>query len=258
MPTRPARLLPFALAAAGLCAALAGAAHSLAGAPVGAQEREPRGPAAGRGAGAEQGSVPGRLRQPEPDPAEADRFFDVADYDKNGWISFREASQALDLDQVRFSAVDKDPRDGRISREEFRVAHAQAVRSLGRFRPPRPDPSLEVFEPEPSTLPGLEPGLPGPRSLSELFGQALPRHVEGETLPRPPLIVGPVPVFRRLDLDADGRISEGDLLELRRPLQVPVRIKAMIASIDTDGDGAISHEEFLLSMGTRLPARRPD
>ena len=160
---------------------------------------------------------------------------------------------------MRFSGFDKDPRDGRISREEFRATYAQTVKSLGRFKAPRPDPALGPYVPEPDPAePSIEPGVPAPTTVSELFGRAIARHVEGETLPRPPLIVGPVPVFRRLDLDADGVISEGDLAELRRPLQVPVRIKAVIASVDSNGDGVIGHDELLLSMSTRLPDPRPD
>ena len=85
-------------------------------------------------------------------------------------------------------------------------------------------------------------------SIAELFGKCIPREErEGATM-IPPLIVGPVPVFRRLDLDADGRITAEELHGLQRPIQLPVRIAAVIATLDTNVDGVIDAAEFQASM----------
>lgn len=239
------------------------------GAPASLNLQAPKrqGPAAGREAGrAPQGKPNKREREasdqgatppepPEPDMAEADRFFGIADYNRDGWISFREASASLELDQVRFSAYDKDPRDGRITPDEFRAVYAETVRSLGAFRPPRPDPETggaEIEEAAPLEAEPIEPTAP-PTSVTDLFGRAEPRRDDEELIPRPPRIAGPIPVFRRLDLDADGLISGGDLEELLRPLQVRVRINAVLASLDADGSGAVDREEFSASMRGAAP-----
>jgi hypothetical protein len=91
---------------------------------------------------------------------------------------------------------------------------------------------------------------PQPRaaSIEELFGKPIPREErKGATL-LAPWILGPVPVFRRLDLDGDGRITAEDLLALQRPIQLPVRLAAVLATLDTNGDGGIDSAEFDASM----------
>ena len=62
--------------------------------------------------------------------------------------------------------------------------------------------------------------------------------------PYPPLITGPVPHFRRLDLDNDGAISIDDLANLMRPMQMRLRLPALINTLDLDGDGVLNEEEF--------------
>lgn len=64
-----------------------------------------------------------------------DTFFDACDYNKNGWISFREAQESLQLDQSSFGTYDKD-RDGRITREEFKARYREIVERAGGFKPP--------------------------------------------------------------------------------------------------------------------------
>lgn len=265
------RLVPALAAAAALALGLAEPALSRANARPALAQDKPAGPAAGRGASKGSAQKPGGKGDkpkeepapaplpppPEPDLTVADRYFGICDYNRDGWVSYREASQALDLDKVRFSAYDKSPRDGRITKEEFRAVYSETVRSLGSFRPPLPDPALgippEVVAPEPEPEPVAKP-----MTVIELFGAAEPRPNQEEIVPRPPLIRGPVPVFRRLDLDGNGAISEEDLKELLRPLQVTVRPRAVIASIDTNGDGVVDEGELRASMrgGKRaLPAR---
>jgi Ca2+-binding EF-hand superfamily protein len=90
----------------------------------------------------------------------------------------------------------------------------------------------------------------GPRaaSVEELFGKSLPREDRKGATMLAARVVGPVTVFRRLDLDGDGRITSTDLIGLQRPVQLPVRLAAVLATLDVNGDGAIDAAEFRASM----------
>lgn len=91
---------------------------------------------------------------------------------------------------------------------------------------------------------------PRPRSITELFGVVVARKTGLVWSPEPPRILGPVPSFRRLDIDGDGRITRDELAELQRPYNVlKVHTNAVFAALDTDGDGVISEAEFWASMG---------
>ena len=50
--------------------------------------------------------------------------------------------------------------------------------------------------------------------------------------------------FDRLDQDGDGFVGSQDLRTLQAPMHLSVRTNAVIAAIDTDGDGKISTAEF--------------
>lgn len=94
-----------------------------------------------------------------------------------------------------------------------------------------------------------EPDARRPSTVDELFGRVIARASRDDSVPTPPLIPGPVSPFRRLDLDDDGSIRADDLIELSRPASLPVRVHALIAALDKDGDGGLSREEFWASMG---------
>ncbi len=182
-------------------------------------------------------------------------YFSIADYNGDGWISLREAKESLDMDRARFSRVDRNT-DGRVDREEFLQVYESTVRQLGSYPPPTPDP-----EADPSSLPNYDPSifdeLDGEfvkvDSIEQLFGVAEARELDVNATRQPPFIAGPIPHFRRLDLDLDGQITESDLVELLRPIQVQTRIRAVIAIMDADESGGISLEEFQRAMGDEPP-----
>jgi hypothetical protein len=186
--------------------------------------------------------------EPAPEMVLGDAYFTICDYDENGWISFREASAALGLSRPRFFAYDRD-RDGRVLREEFLAVYLDTVRRLGAFQPPTPsEGTLAESLPESVTPTASGEALRVAGSVAELFGQSIVREDAELISPLPPRIPGPVPHFLRLDLDRDGRISANDLLALSRPVQVPVRINTVIATLDLDGDGGVDADELRRSM----------
>ena len=95
----------------------------------------------------------------------------------------------------------------------------------------------------------------GAKNVVELFGKAQARPAGVSTSAAPPQIVGPVPHFRRLDLDGDGFISQEDLRVLQGSTTMGARIATVIASLDADEDGRISEREFTAALAA--PPRGP-
>jgi Ca2+-binding EF-hand superfamily protein len=100
----------------------------------------------------------------------------------------------------------------------------------------------------------LDPSLPRTekpkaRSIDELFGRRIPREEREGAIRLPDQIQGPVDSFRRLDIDADGRITEAELADLLRPVQTSVRLSAVFATLDKNRDGGLSREEFWSALG---------
>ncbi len=192
----------------------------------------------------------------------AETYFEIADYDKNGWISFREARDSLDIDRNRYLVYDADM-DGRVTLEEYTKISLETAKRYGLFKAPRPNPDdpeaqalleslLEGEEEEPEEE-LLEPFPTDARNVVELFGRVRPRVLRDNSMPEPDQLVGPVSSFHRLDNDWDGDISHADLSVLLTGAGIDVRPSAIIATLDTDGDGRLSPEEFYGSMGDVPP-----
>ncbi|MBK7645205.1 MAG: EF-hand domain-containing protein [Planctomycetes bacterium] len=275
--------------------------------------------AAGLAGPAQRGGKPKPGGEPAPKPAEADtdvakQYFDVCDYDADGWITISEARPSLGIDRAGFALYDKDG-DGRISPAEFAKRYEVLTRNAGAFPAPigkgglrkaeavapadlalrydqdgdatldrnelraylgglrsrveievalamfDADGSRRLEKDEIAALNAfLDPNRrsqprPHASSIEELFGKSLPREPRPDTTQIAPRIVGPVSLFRRLDLDQNGRITYEDLLGLRRPIQLPVRIAAVVATLDTSGDGAVDAGELEASMAGPANAR---
>lgn len=98
---------------------------------------------------------------------------------------------------------------------------------------------LEILSPTPA-----QPKKKKFQSIAEMFDKTEVREAKTDATPQPARIQGPVSTFRRLDFDNSGGISVQDLVDLQRPLQLSVRTNAVVATLDTNGDGEISEAEF--------------
>jgi Ca2+-binding EF-hand superfamily protein len=85
-------------------------------------------------------------------------------------------------------------------------------------------------------------------TVFDLFGEREARESESSAAALPAQIVGPLDHFSRLDSNGDGLISYEDLDSLLRPIQSSIRLRAVVATLDTDEDGVVSREEFWASM----------
>jgi Ca2+-binding EF-hand superfamily protein len=242
-------------------------------------------------------------------------IFETADYDRSGWISFREARESLEIDRGEFALYDRD-RDGRIGAREFIARYDEVVAAAGAFRLPKPrsdERELETRTPEQlrsafdadgdgalgspelakvierygrrevapevlmemldldrsGGLNGTElfqltrvisVSLAGPagdeikrgksKTIADLFGAVVARPRESGSASAPPWIPGPVPHFRRLDLDGNGYVGIDELRELQGSTALATRIGAVLATLDLDEDGRITEREFLTALST--------
>jgi hypothetical protein len=87
------------------------------------------------------------------------------------------------------------------------------------------------------------------KSLRELFGLPVPTPPGPGVVAGPKRLVGPLPVFDRLDVDGDGVCSLADLEVLEFPAALPIRPQTLIAALDGDGDGLLSSAELRAAFG---------
>lgn len=95
-----------------------------------------------------------------------------------------------------------------------------------------------------------------PQTLEELFGRVQERPASASSAELPPWIPGPVPHFRRIDVDGDGVVSSEDLRRLQGSATVGTRIGAVLAALDLNEDGVIDAREFAAAIATP-PRPRP-
>lgn len=226
----------------------------------------------GRGAALkdEQAGTPAAPASPEESPRDleeekqrqlAAKAFLIADYDRNGWISFFEAKASLEVDKPRYLVYDAN-RDGGVTEDEYVKVSLDSWRRLGSFKIPLVNPDDprsndlldQLFGAETESEEDYEYIPAEADSVLELFGQPRSRVKRDSSVPEPDQILGPVPTFRRVNYDNQGGISAEDLTVLLRGSSLGERPNSLIASIDQDGDGEISEEEFMDSM--RSPGLR--
>jgi Ca2+-binding EF-hand superfamily protein len=243
-----------------------------------------------------------------------EQYFEVCDYDGDGFLSFNEAQASMSLDREGFEVYDVD-RDGLISLAEFKARYRSITDAGGVLpipvpktkgkKPARktPEELLELYDKDDDKaldakeikaalddfhVTDLDPevalekldrdgskkleldeleefaNILSPKagsknakhakSIEELFGKKIPRDMRPDSTPMPPRIAGPINPFRRLDIDGNGFITIEDLAELQRPLQLPVRINAVIATLGRDN--IVTEQDFWSSMSSPLSNRR--
>lgn len=156
----------------------------------------------------------------------------VGEYDENvdGRLSAQElvkASEALGFDfgasgEATLATLDKD---GSGFAEPSELAGALAAFGI-------------------MSAAGTAPTLPKAKSIEELFGGGEVRKGYAGSTPRPPYFKGPVRPFRRLDINDSGAIEVVDLEKLSVSAHPRIRPAAVIATLDLDGDGELSQDEF--------------
>ncbi|HVS10724.1 MAG TPA: hypothetical protein VMS76_12705, partial [Planctomycetota bacterium] len=154
--------------------------------------------------------------------AREEAAFGMCDGDRNGWISFREARGALELDRGAYATYDRD-RDGRITRAEFAVRYQEIFAQTGRFRTPRapaganraiprtPDQLLRAYD------------LDGDAALDPSELESVLTDYRREQIPLETIL-------EKLDRDGSGRIEGGEILELAQVVRA-----ASIGAASRDG-----------------------
>ncbi len=164
-------------------------------------------------------------------PASAEKMLESFDKDRDGALSVAELDVALV--EMNVSRMDPEATLDQLDHD-----------GSGKLEPSELDDLLALLKPGSATHSG-----PKPASIDELFCRVIPRPVSAPSTPEPPRFAGPLPSFRRLDLDGDGHVTLDELGELQRPFTFVPRPATVLAALDTDGDGTLSAAEFRAAMG---------
>ncbi len=213
-------------------------------------------------------------------------YFDACDPNGDGWISYREAHDTLDLDRTGYARLDTD-RDGRVVIEEFRVHLALLADRVGSLPPPRSARNSSSEMPRKPSLILASYDRGGDGSLEE---EELQKLLVDYRRARPPALV----LLDRLDQDGDRRLraSELELLvrwlaslhlieaDAVRPASAPRSVDELFGAViarvrtldplpqpalivgpvshfrrlDLDGDGSIELDDLLELMRPRSAA----
>lgn len=157
----------------------------------------------------------------------------LAQYDSNGDDAIDEAELRSMLLRLERTKLDPQVVMIRLDRDGDRTLAKEEVEDLARFLDPKLSKTVRSKA----------------RSIEELFGKSIPRKEREGAIRLPAQIPGPVDTFRRLDANGDGRIREAELADLLRPVQTAVRLSAVFATLDKNGDGALNSEEFWSALG---------
>jgi Ca2+-binding EF-hand superfamily protein len=163
-------------------------------------------------------------------PERADEALET--YDKNGDGGLDQVELEVLLVQVGAVRMEAETSLEQFDRDLSRKLESAEIEDL-----------LSLLKPSHTSSKG-----PRPRTIDELFGKIVPRKLQEGSTPQPMRVTPPVRSFRRLDIDANGVISLEDLAELQRPLVLPARTPAVLAALDTNGDGVLDESEFRASM----------
>ncbi len=228
-----------------------------------------------------EGDEPGEVGEPElPDWREewaaesaerASSDFRLTDADRNGWISLREASAALEADREEFARYDAD-RDGRWDLPEFEARFRRVLARLGAV----PFPNVRFGRVEETVPLTAATPLEVLRSFDTDKNRALDE-AELTSLAEAYSIELPLTeILRRVDTDSSGSMELHELEALNQLFEEHLRFQALAAGelpvstnplfrkapkdpllrLDLDGDGSVSLDELIeLGSGLRFSVR---
>ncbi|MEZ5979430.1 MAG: hypothetical protein R3F34_14590 [Planctomycetota bacterium] len=133
----------------------------------------------------------------------ARRYFAIADWDSNGWISLKEAGESLLASRDEFFKYDLD-RDGGIDPAEFEARVRTIVETRGFFLPPIPAPrgGRELPAPTKIWFDRFDGDRSGTWDITELSAALAERDAT--------MRVDDV-LWKRLDADGSGRIEPSEM-----------------------------------------------
>lgn len=152
--------------------------------------------------------VPAGIEPGSPEWSELERpIYEACDTDHSGWISFREARDALGMDRAEFALYDRD-RDGRIGSREFNSRYETVVEDTGIYHLPKLENTRQLIPRSPRQLTAaFDTSGDGALDKDEV-GKLLLDYDREE--------LDPQLVVERLDQDATNKIDGAEVQQLSR------------------------------------------